>query len=348
MIAPESGDRIAPASGDMISPASGDMISPASGDMISLQHVTKLYGTVIGANDLHLNLPRGAYALLGPNGSGKTTLINMLTGQVKPTMGSVRVFGEKTWRNRRILSRIGLCPAVDVLYPNVTARQWVRHLAALSLLPPDQVDDAVDAALKQVRLNEAADRLMGTYSLGMRQRAKLAQAIVHQPDLLILDEPFNGLDPIGRGDVIDLLRQWVDQGRGLLLASHVLHEVEAVTDAFLLIFGGRLMAAGDREEIESIVVGGPQRIEVRGKHLDRLIGPLAATIQWRELRWQPDSDDTTVGTLTAFVSQSDAFLHGLVRHNGDQGVRVDSVRGVGGQLETLFDSLMRTQRGQRA
>ena len=159
--------------------------------MISFYAVTKLYKTVIGINDVSLQLDGGSYGLLGPNGSGKTTLINLLMGQLKPTIGTLTVFGRDPWRDDSVLRRVGLCPASDLLIPNISAREWVTYQTEMYGLKRDEARRRADDALERVGMTHAMDRNIGTYSLGMRQRTKLAQAIAHDPYLLILDEPFN-------------------------------------------------------------------------------------------------------------------------------------------------------------
>ena len=325
--------------------------------MIRLRGATKLYGTVIGANDLTVDVPTGAHALLGRNGSGKTTLINLLTGGLRPTRGTVEVFGLPAWRNPDVLRRIGLCPAADVLYPNVSAVEWVGYLARLSGLSPRQADAATGRTIELVGLGERAKRQMGTYSLGMRQRAKLAQALVHDPDLLILDEPFNGLDPIGRADMLRVLGRWSEIGngrKGLLIASHVLHEVEAVTDSFLLIHGARLMAFGRRDEIHALIAGGPRRVNVAGENLRPLAAMLTSRLDVRELRI---NDAAT--TLEAYVTDPVAACRMIAAAGGRTSdctgehrdadraseIRIDSLSDSGGDLETLFETLMRIQTG---
>ena len=171
----------------------------------------------------------GAYGLVGPNGSGKTTLINLLTGQLKPTLGGLKVFGQDPWKDRRLLRRIGLCPATDVLYPNVSAKQWVSYLVSLHGFDAAESERLAVESLEIVGMESRMNRPMGEYSLGMRQRAKIAQSIAHQPDLIILDEPYNGLDPVGRQQMTRVLKDWVSRGKSLLFASHVLHEIEAIT-----------------------------------------------------------------------------------------------------------------------
>ena len=159
--------------------------------MIELHHVSKLYGSVIGSNDLTIELESGAYGLVGPNGAGKTTLINLLTGQLQPTIGTVRVFGANPWTDRRVLRRIGLCPATDVLYPNVSALEWVQYQVRMHGFSRPESHRLALESLEMVDMTENMHRQMGTYSLGMRQRTKIAQAVAHQPELLILDEPYS-------------------------------------------------------------------------------------------------------------------------------------------------------------
>ena len=182
--------------------------------MIQLDHVTKLYGPVIGVNDVTLTLQQRAYGLLGPNGSGKSTLLNLITGQLRPTLGGVQVLGQDPRNNAAVFRRLGVCPEQDVLYGNVTAFQWVRYLLELHGFGRGDAAARAEAALTQVGMAHAMHRQIGGYSQGMRQRTKLAQALAHEPELLILDEPFNGLDPIGRHDMTVVLRNWVQAAAG--------------------------------------------------------------------------------------------------------------------------------------
>ena len=196
--------------------------------MLSLTHVTKVFGSVIGVNDVTVELGSGAHGLLGPNGAGKTTLLGLITGQLRPTMGQVRVFGERPFSNPRVLRRIGFCPAADLLERRATPREWVRYLVRLSGFGPRAAAERANRELDRVGLGEALDRPLSTLSKGMRQRAKLAGAMAHGPDLLVLDEPFDGLDPVARHDLVTLVRHWavssldgfvMNGGRGLKLRT---------------------------------------------------------------------------------------------------------------------------------
>lgn len=309
--------------------------------MIELQSITKLYGTVIGVNDIDLSLKPGAYGLVGPNGSGKTTLLNLITGQLRPTMGRVQVYGDPPWNRDALLRRIGLCPAVDVLYPNVSALDWVRYLIELHGFSRRDARRRAREALDRVGMSFAMRRAMGTYSLGMRQRTKLAQAFAHDPELLILDEPFNGLDPIGRHEMTEVLRGWIRDGRSLILASHILHEVEAISPSFLLIRGGRLLASGSSAEIHTMLADVPNEIRIRcdaPRQLARqfLESEVAESIQFTE---QDRVLVVTTRSPRTIYEQLPAWLRQLNIH-------VDEIRSTDDSLQNFFSSLMRMHRGE--
>ncbi len=309
--------------------------------MIQLESVTKLYGTVIGVNDINLSLKEGAYGLVGPNGSGKTTLLNLITGQLRPTTGSVRVLGHSPWNRDALLRMIGLCPAVDVLYPNVSALDWVSYLVQLHGFSRHQSYRRAEKSLKEVGMSGAMRRAMGTYSLGMRQRTKLAQAFAHDPSLLILDEPFNGLDPIGRHEMTEVLRGWVRGGRSLILASHILHEVEAVSPSFLLIRGGRLLASGPPEEIHSLLADVPNEIRVRCDKPTLLAHRFVESGLIESVRFIEEGRVILVSTRSpvAVFEQLPLWLEQLDVH-------VQEMRSADDSLQRLFSSLMRMHRGE--
>ncbi len=309
--------------------------------MIELTGVTKLYGDVIGVNDLTLNLEPRAYGLIGPNGSGKTTLINLLIGQLRPTLGHVRVFGVTPSRDRSVLRRIGLCPATDVLYPNVSALDFVQYQVRLHGIDRRECRRLALSALETVGMTGAMKRPMGTYSLGMRQRTKLAQAIAHEPDLLILDEPYNGLDPVGRSDMTRLLKTWTATGRGLIFASHVLQEIESITSSFLLIFGGRLLASGSAEDIESMLVDTPQEIRIVGPDAARLIHRLA-DVDW------VDSLQLTQGRTELRVSLRDPakLYHQIAHWIAEDKLHINRISAADGNLTAIFESLLKHHRGE--
>ncbi len=311
--------------------------------MISFQHVSKTYRTVIGVNDLDIEMPLGSYGLVGPNGSGKTTLINLLTGGLKPSIGKVRIFGCDPWSDRSVLKRIGLCPSSDVLYANVTGFQWVQYLTVLSGFSRKDAAQRARQCLQRVGMGDSMDRPMGTYSLGMRQRTKLAQAITHDPELLILDEPFNGVDPIGRFEIGNLLKEWTAHGRSLILASHILHEVEAVTKSFLLIHAGRLLASGKASEIQPMLVDIPQEVRLRGDGLAEVAKRIAAENWLVSLRFSPDRGDMFVA-----VKEPRALYRSLVELSRVAPINITGVHSPDGNLTAAFDALLKVHRGETA
>lgn len=308
--------------------------------MIQLQSVTKLYKTVIGVNDINLELQPGTYGLLGPNGSGKTTLINLILGQLKPTLGNVRLFGEDPWNKSRLLRRVGLCPALEVTYPRVSALEWVTYLTQLHGFTFSDATERAKQALEMVHLTYAMNRPMRNYSLGMRQRAKIAQAVAHDPELLILDEPFNGLDPVGRFEMTEFLKQWATRGKSLILASHILHEVEAVNPSFLLISGGRLLASGSPDEVRTILADSPFTLTIRSSNPKRLATILIEQCDIDSVEFQ-DAESFLIATRTA----SQVFDR-LPKLALEHGIRIEEVSSTDDSLKTLFSTLMRIHRGE--
>jgi ABC-2 type transport system ATP-binding protein len=231
--------------------------------LVVAEHLSKWYGQVIGLNDVTVEVPPGITGLLGPNGAGKSTLLKLLTGQLKPSKGSITVLGEPVWRNPRIFFRIGFCPEQDAFYDRMTGLEWVSGLARLNGLGEQASLAAGRAALERVDLMDAANKKIGGYSKGMRQRVKLAQALVHDPELLILDEPLSGMDPIARRRTIRLIKEWAREGRSILVSSHILHEIEAMTSSILLIHNGRILAEGDVHQIRDLIDEHPHTVHVQ-------------------------------------------------------------------------------------
>jgi ABC-2 type transport system ATP-binding protein len=231
--------------------------------LVVADHLSKWYGQVIGLNDVSVAIPPGITGLLGPNGAGKSTLLKLLTGQLRPSKGTITVLGERVWGNPRIFFRIGFCPEQDAFYDRMTGLEWVAGLARLNGLAEDASLAAARTALERVDLMDAANKKIGSYSKGMRQRVKLAQALAHDPELLILDEPLSGMDPIARRRTIRLIKEWAHEGKSILVSSHILHEIEAMTSSILLINNGRILAEGDVHQIRDLIDEHPHTVHVR-------------------------------------------------------------------------------------
>ena len=311
---------------------------------IELNQVTKLYGTVIGVNDFSMQLKSGAYGLLGPNGAGKSTLLNLLIGQLVPTSGSVRVLGQDPRNNMKLLNRIGFCPGFEGLYSTTTGLDWVTLLLQLHGTYAAAARKRATECLELVGMGASMQRPISSYSRGMRQRTKLAQAIAHEPELLILDEPFSGLDPVGRAEMTDVLNDWIGLGNSLIIASHVLHEIEALTNSFLLICGGRLLASGTATEVNELLFDTPSELEIDCNQPHRLAGmlmneELANSVV---LEQRPHGEDRLhIKTLRAGTLCS--RLPALV---AESGMIIDRMKSADDSLQSLFNSLLKIHRGE--
>jgi ABC-2 type transport system ATP-binding protein len=236
-------------------------VEPSAMTGIRFEHVTHWYGNVVAVNDISMDLGPGVTGLLGPNGAGKSTILHLLSGFLSPSRGSVTIEGQAPWRNPGIFRTVGLVPERDSVYAFLTARQFVAASARLHQLT--DVPDATRRALELVELTDAADRPIDTYSNGMRQRAKVAAALVHEPRVLLLDEPFNGMDPRQRLHMMDLLRRLGAQGRVILFSSHILEEVERLADTVQVVVAGRLAASGDYRTIRRLMTNRPHVFMLR-------------------------------------------------------------------------------------
>ena len=231
--------------------------------LVTADHLSKWYGQVIGLNDVSVAVPPGITGLLGPNGAGKSTFMKLITGQLKPSKGNVTVLGEPIWRNPKLYNRIGFCPEQDAFYDRMTGREWVTALVRLNGLTETEASAMAARAIEDVELTDAADKKIGAYSKGMRQRIKMAQALAHDPELLILDEPLSGMDPIARRKAIRMIKDWGRAGKGVIVSSHILHEIESMTANILLINQGRILAEGNVHQIRDLIDEHPHTVHIR-------------------------------------------------------------------------------------
>jgi len=223
--------------------------------VVSSEHLSKWYGQVIGLNDVTVAVPSGITGLLGPNGAGKSTFMKLITGQLKPSKGGVTVLGEPIWGNPSAYFRIGFCPEQDRFYERMTGREWVTALVGLNGITDAAAKDMAARALETVGLTDVADKKIAAYSKGMRQRVKLAQALAHDPELLILDEPLSGMDPLVRRKTIRMIKDWGRAGKSIIVSSHILHEIESMTSNILLINQGRILAEGNVHQDQMGLLG---------------------------------------------------------------------------------------------
>jgi ABC-2 type transport system ATP-binding protein len=230
--------------------------------VVEMADLSKWYGQVIGVNDITLSISSGITGLLGPNGAGKSTLLKLMVGLLKPSRGSITVLGESVWNNPDLSRRIGYCPEQDAFYDDMTGFQFVVNLARLNGYSRQEAEGRALDVIEIVDLLESKDRKIGAYSKGMRQRIKLAQSLVHNPELLFLDEPLGGMDPIGRRSTIRLVKQLGADGKSVIVSSHILYEIEAMTNNVLLINNGRILAEGNVHEIRELIDEHPHNVYI--------------------------------------------------------------------------------------
>jgi ABC-2 type transport system ATP-binding protein len=303
--------------------------------LAELTAVSKWYGPVIAVNDVHLRLEPGITGLVGPNGAGKSTLIKLLTGQLRPSLGQARVYGHRAW-SAASKSHIGYCPDVDAFYEEMSGRAFVRAVARFHGFAGRLAARRTDEVLADVGMADRADRRLGSYSKGMRQRIKLAQALVHDPDLLVLDEPLNGVDPLGRADLIELFGRLAEQGKAILVSSHILNDMDKLADRVLFLCRGRILAAGTLREVRDMLDDHPLHIRI-------------ATDRPRELARQLLHLETVLavqlereGDLLVQVRRPQEFFHRFAELAADAEYRVERLRILDTSAEAIFDYLMRT------
>ncbi len=307
----------------------------ASQTLVQAEHLSKWYGQVSGLNDVTVAIPPGVTGLLGPNGAGKSTFMKLMTGQLKPSQGTIRVLGEPIWGNPGIFARIGFCPEQDAFYDRMTGLEWVTALVRLNGLGERESLEAARQALDKVHLLDAADKKIGAYSKGMRQRVKLAQALVHDPALLILDEPLSGMDPLMRRKTIRLIKEWARAGRHIIVSSHILHEIESMTSNILLINNGRIVAEGNVHQIRDLIDTHPHTVYVRGSHPRELARRFLAEDDVLSLRFEP-------GAVVVETSRPDSFYARLtdLAASGEAGV-IDEVQSPDDNLQAVFRYLVK-------
>ncbi|HEX8888549.1 MAG TPA: ABC transporter ATP-binding protein [Pyrinomonadaceae bacterium] len=229
-------------------------MSEPSSQMIVFDDVSKFYGEILGVNRVNLSIAPGITSLVGPNGAGKTTLMNLMTGLLKPTRGAISILGVSPDEPEELFRKVGYCSQFDSFPRGVTGREFINMFLSVYGYAKGESDELTMKALERVSLTEAANKRVAAYSKGMRQRVRLAQSIAHNPSVLILDEPLNGLDPMARAETIRLFRQLADEGLHLVISSHILHEVDMMSDSVVLLNNGYVVAEGDvhgvRDEME--------------------------------------------------------------------------------------------------
>jgi ABC-2 type transport system ATP-binding protein len=303
--------------------------------LIEFQNASRWYGQVIGMNDVTCTVGPGVTALLGMNGAGKTTMMRLITGQLRTTTGTVKVMGMEPFGNPAVYRHLGYCPDIDNFYEYMTGRDFVRQMARMAGYSAAEAVERADRMIAAVGMADRADRKIAGYSKGMRQRIKLAQAMIHDPEIILLDEPLNGLDPVGRREFIDLLGALAAQGKTILVSSHILFEVEQMTRSILLLHRGRLLATGDLRVIRELIDKHPHRIRIETEHprevAEKLVAlPYVISVQF-------DSSGRRLELQTREPDQFYAFLPTLALEHG---LHIEGFSSPDNNLEAVFRYLV--------
>ncbi len=299
---------------------------------VEFDHVSRWYGNIVAVNDISFTLEAGITGLLGPNGAGKSTMLHMLAGFLAPSAGAVRVLGEPAWGNPEMYRRVGLVPEREAVYPFLTGYEFVLDSARLHHLP--NPEDAALSAIRMVELEDAMKRATGGYSKGMKQRIKIAAALVHEPRVLLLDEPFNGADPRQRLHLMSLLREMAAAGKTIVFSSHILEEVERLAEDVLVIVSGRLAASGDFRAIRKLMTDRPHTFTVRASDNRRLASDLVADPSVYGVELQGKELQVRTSEFAAFTKA----VAGVARRAG---VTVFEIRPTDESLESVFSYLVK-------
>ncbi len=304
-------------------------------DQIIFNDVSKFYGEVLGVNRITLSIPPGITTLVGPNGAGKTTLMNLMTGLVQPSTGQVSVMGLTPATPTEFFRNIGYCTQFDSFPRGVTGHEFVLDSLMIHGMPESEAYRLTDEAIARVQLGDAAFRKIAGYSKGMRQKVRLAQSIAHHPRVLILDEPLNGLDPMARAESLALFEELGQQGMHLVISSHILDEVDRISDRVILITGGYLIAEGNIQEVRQGVSEKPMQVLIRCDHPELLASKMFAINQCVEARLHTDG-----GGVFLRTADLNSFYSMLNQIAADGSVKINAVAPADDDAAAIYQYLI--------
>jgi len=303
--------------------------------VIETQNLSKWYGNVLGLNDVTLQIESGITGILGPNGAGKSTFLKLITGQIKPNIGKVTIKGEKIRNNYSLFSIIGFCPEQDSFYAEMTGWEFITSLLKLHHFSSTEIKARAQDALEIVELINDKDRVIKSYSRGMRQRLKFAQAIAHEPEIIILDEPLNGMDPLGRRKIIKLIKSYEREGRTIIVSSHVLPEIEAMTKRIILIHQGKIFAQGNIHYIRDLIDTHPHIISIKCSNPRELASKFIHEEYVLKVHFSSTRDSLLIET-----NNRDKFFSLLPSLFLESNIEVKEITSPDDNLQAVFDYLV--------
>jgi ABC-2 type transport system ATP-binding protein len=303
--------------------------------VIRANELSRWYGIVMGLNNVSFDIEPGLTGLVGPNGAGKSTLIQIITGQLQPSSGQLTVFGLRPWNNPPLLRRLGFCPEGEAVPRELRPMDWLRSLALLAGIPDGEAAAQAEAVLDRVKLpREHWDKRMGQYSKGMKQRVKLAQGLLHEPELLVLDEPMNGLDPMGRQEVAQTLKELAAEGVSILISSHILAELEALCKNIIVLNWGRILASGSQKDIRADIKDWSEELEIECDGPERLARHLFDAGVLLGFDLEPEA-----GLLRIRVKDAAVFYEQWTSLLLDSGTTVHGIRSRSRSLQNIYEKV---------
>jgi ABC-2 type transport system ATP-binding protein len=305
---------------------------------IEIRDFSKWYGEVIGVSNINARIDPGVTGLLGPNGAGKSTLLKLLTGQIKADTGEAKIGGQPVWNNPPLYDLIGFCPDLEKFYERLTGLEFLSYAARLHGMSKAEAISRSTAMLEKMGLADAIHKRIGAYSKGMRQRIKFAQAVLHEPDVIFLDEPLSGMDPIGRHDAVEMIREFSRQGKTILVSSHILHEVEEMTSRILVLNNGLLLAEGEVQEIRELIDEQPRHVRIITGERQQLTSLLVNYPEVQSIRFCEEPDELVVQTTSpdAFYNRMDSVVF-------DHRIPIHQIIPLDDNLQSVFEYLVKSK-----
>ncbi len=305
---------------------------------IEIRDLSKWYGEVIGVSNVNARIDPGVTGLLGPNGAGKSTLLKLLTGQINSDTGEAKIGGQPVWNNPKLFDLAGFCPDLEKFYEKLSGLEFLTYAARLHGMSKSQAVKRSEAMLEKVGLADAMQKRIGAYSKGMRQRIKFAQAILHEPEVLFLDEPLSGMDPIGRFETMKWIREFGEQGKTVVVSSHILHEVEDMTSRILVLNNGLLLAEGMVHEIRELIEEQPRHVKIVTPDRQRLTTRLVEYPEVQSIRFSDDFDELVVQTTSP-----DAFYNRMESLVFDHQIPIQQMVPLDDNLQSVFEYLVKAK-----
>jgi ABC-2 type transport system ATP-binding protein len=303
--------------------------------VLKTDKLSKWYGNILGISEISLELTDGVYGILGPNGAGKSTFLKIISGQLKQNLGQIEIFGQRVFNNPEIFKKMGFCAELDSFYKNVSGFEFLTFIARLHRFEKKTAQKKALESLEKIGLIDNKDKLISSYSLGMRQRIRIAASIIHSPAILLLDEPLRGVDPLWRVKIIDIIKEYKDLGKTVIVSSHILPEIESMTNHITLIHQGKIFAHGDIQQIRNLIDSHPHQISISCSNPRHLANELLTTPCIKSLEISKEEDKVIFQT-----NQRDIFFANLMGTLAAGTFSVREISSPDDNLQAVFDYLI--------